>query len=96
MYNSNAFRNFLTAQAKTYGSQYKSYAEEFKNYDDEELLRKIDSNAGQMRHYADDITSDTFNDYVNELQRMIECIKLRQEFRQEMIDDELVDIEELL
>jgi hypothetical protein len=88
MYNSNAFRNFLTAQAKTYGSQYKSYAEEFEDYDDEELLREIDNHAGQMRHYADDITNNTFNSYVEELQRMIECLKLRQEFRQEMIDDE--------
>ena len=44
MYQSNAFRNFLDAQAKQYGSHYKSYAEEFKRYDDEELLKQITRN----------------------------------------------------
>ena len=88
MYQSNAFRNFLDAQAKQYGSHYKSYAEEFKRYDDEELLKAIDNNAGQMRHY--DITDDSFNEYFGELQRMIECLKLRQEFQQEMSEDELL------
>lgn len=87
MYQSNAFNNFLTVQAKTFGDHYRSYAEEFENYDDEELLRKIEDHAGQMRHY--EITDDGFNDYFHELQRMIECLKLRQEFRQEMSEDEL-------
>ena len=90
MYQSNAFRNFLDAQAKQYGSHYKSYAEEFKRYDDEELLKQIDNNAGQMRHYADDITNDSFTEYLNELERMIECLKLRKEFREEMSEDELL------
>jgi hypothetical protein len=87
MYKSNAFRNFLNAQAKQYGDQYRSYAEEFQNYDDEELLRNIEDHAGQLRHYQ--ITDDAFNDYFSELQRMIECVKLRQEFQQEMSEDEL-------
>lgn len=90
MYNSNAFRNFLTVQAKTYGDQYMSFAEEFENYDDKELVEQIDIYAGYMRHHVNDITSETFKDYMNEIQRMIECLKLRQEFRQEMNDDELV------
>jgi len=89
MYQSNAFRNFLSAQAKQYGSHYQSYADEFKRYDDEDLLKAIDNNAGQMRHYADNINDDSFNEYFSELQRMIECLKLRQEFQQEMADDEL-------
>ena len=89
MYQSNAFRNFLSAQAKQYGSHYQSYADEFKRYDDEELLKAIDNNAGQMRHYADNINDDSFNEYFSELQRMIECLKLRQEFQQEMAEDEL-------
>jgi len=89
MYQSNAFRNFLSAQAKQYGSHYQSYADEFKRYDDEDLLKSIDNNAGQMRHYADNINDDSFNEYFSELQRMIECLKLRQEFQQEMSEDEL-------
>jgi hypothetical protein len=89
MYQSNAFRNFLSAQAKQYVSHYQSYADEFKRYDDEELLKAIDNNAGQMRHYADNINDDSFNEYFSELQRMIECLKLRQAFQQEMADDEL-------
>jgi hypothetical protein len=87
MYQSNAFRNFLTSQAKQYGQQYQSYAEEFEDYDDEELLKQIDHHAGQMRHYQ--ITDDSFNEYFSELKRMIECLNLRQEFQQEMSEDEL-------
>ena len=89
MYQSNAFRNFLAAQAKQYGQHYQSYADEFQRYDDEDLLKAIDNHAGQMRHYADNINDDSFNEYFSELQRMIECLKLRQEFQQEMADDEL-------
>jgi len=87
MYQSNAFSNFVKVQAKTFGSQYQSYAEEFEDYDDEELLKRIDNNAGQMRHY--ELTDDSFDVYFGELQRMVECLKMRQEFQQEMAEDEL-------
>jgi len=86
MYNSKAFTKFLSIQAKTYGSQYQSYAEEFEQYDDEELVKQIDIYVGYMRHHANDITNDTFKDYMHEVERMFECLKLRQEFRQEIAD----------
>ena len=89
MYQSKTFDNFLKAQAKQYGSHYQSYAEEFQRLGDEDLLKAIDNNAGQMRLYADNINNDSFKEYFDELQRMIECLKLRQEFQEEMADDEL-------
>ena len=52
MYQSNAFKNFVNAQAKQFGHRYKSYAEEFKRYNDEELLQAIRSHAGQLQHYT--------------------------------------------
>ena len=85
MYQSKTFDNFLKAQAKQYGSHYQSYAEEFQRLGDEDLLKAIDNNAGQMRHYS--ITDDSFKEYFDELQRMVECLKLRQEFQEQLLED---------
>ncbi len=87
MYQSNAFRNFLDAQAKQFGSQYKSYASEFERYDDEALVELLSDYTGQMTLH--DFNSEGFNDYFSDVQRIIECMKLRQEFQQEMSEDEL-------
>jgi len=87
MYQSNTFRNFLAAQTKQYGSQYESYAQEFERYDDEELVQELSNYTGQMTLYT--FGSDGFNEYFNDVQRIIECMKLRQEFQEQLKDDEL-------
>ena len=88
MYQSNAFKNFVNAQAKQFGHRYKSYAEEFKRYDDEELTQHLRHITGQMTLYT--FNDEGYNEFLDEVERIVECMRLRQEFINEMTEDELL------
>lgn len=84
MYKSNAFDNFLAKQ----GPHYASYAREFERHDDEELIELLSNYTGQMTLYT--FGSDSFNEYFRDVQRIMECMSLRNEFLEELKQDEFV------
>ncbi len=88
MYQSNMFQNFLAAQSKQYGAHHASYAREFERYDDEELLDSLQSHINELSSCS--VDSDTYDSYFGDIQRIMECMKLRKEFRDELKNDELV------
>jgi len=82
MYESKTFKNFLDTKG-----HYAGYAREFQRFDDAELLDKLYQYVGQMT--LSDIDSDHYDAYFGDVQRMIECMCLRQEYRQQLAEDEL-------
>jgi hypothetical protein len=82
MYQSNSFNNFLATQSESASS----YCSEFEQFDDDELLSEMRSELNQMSQSV--IDSDDYNDSFSTIQRIVKCMKLRQEYRQQLDEDE--------
>jgi hypothetical protein len=83
MYDTHSFNNFLATQRESASS----YCSEFEQYDDKELLAELRDELIQMNIL--DIDDDHYNDSFSTIQRIVECMKLRQEYRQQLDEDNL-------
>jgi uncharacterized iron-regulated protein len=83
MYQSNSFNNFLATQSESASS----YCSEFEHFDDKELLAELRDELIQMNIL--DIDDDQYNDSFATVQRIVACMELRQEYRQQLAEDNL-------
>jgi hypothetical protein len=83
MYQSNSFNNFLATQSEASAS----FASEFEQFDDKELLAELRSHSTEMSQL--DIDDDEYNDCFGAIQRIVACMELRQEYRQQLAEDNL-------
>ena len=83
MYQSNSFNNFLATQSEASAS----FASEFEQFDDKELLAELRSHSTEMSQL--DIDDDEYNDSFATVQRIVACMELRQEYRQQLAEDNL-------
>lgn len=85
MYDTHTFSDYVKSNFPRHSM---FFCNEFKRYDDEELLIQLDQYVSYMR--STDIDSEMYNEYFNDVQRIMECMNVRKAFRNQLIEDELV------
>ena len=80
MYDTKMFNNYLDSLVSKYGHQERSFCNEFKNLNDDELLEKLNDYVGYMT--TTNIDSDLYVDYFQTVQRIMECMNTRKNYRE--------------